>query len=223
MAELQWLPRGRRGSRQSTSGRDETRRHRSHHGPVHHIHKWLSDVLMSSQVLQATQHMLLSLYPVYRDTNSKVGNSANSCTFNLLEKFWAFADFSATPPALFEMGPKDRSPGHCARRVHCSKYHTVPVAADCFWVSAISRTRMYELEVQHFSTKPTRRPDQRPSKFSKAQPTDSRDCRTKMVLIVQQCASLWMQRLKHNLAGDWTEAATAVAAASVAGAVVVLE
>ena len=33
------------------------RRHRSLHGPVHHIHRWLSDALMSSQVLQATQHI----------------------------------------------------------------------------------------------------------------------------------------------------------------------
>ena len=31
------------------------RRHRSLYGPVHHMHRWLSDVLMSSQVLQATQ------------------------------------------------------------------------------------------------------------------------------------------------------------------------
>ena len=40
-----------------------------------------------------------------------------------------------------------RSPGQCARRAQGSKYHTVPVAADCFWVSAISRTGMYEHEV----------------------------------------------------------------------------
>ena len=32
-------------------------RHRSHHGPVHHIYRWSSDTLMSSQVRQATQHI----------------------------------------------------------------------------------------------------------------------------------------------------------------------
>ena len=32
--------------------------HRSHHGPVHHIYRWLSDTLMCSQVLQATQHIV---------------------------------------------------------------------------------------------------------------------------------------------------------------------
>ena len=45
-------------------------------------------------------------FPVYRDTNSQVVKSGNSFTFNLQEKFWAFVDISATPPALFEMGPK---------------------------------------------------------------------------------------------------------------------
>ena len=33
------------------------RRHRFHRGPVHHIHRWLHDVLLISQVLQATQHI----------------------------------------------------------------------------------------------------------------------------------------------------------------------
>ena len=43
----------------------------------------------------------------------------------------------------------------------------IPAAADCFWVSAISRTRMYEFEVYYSVTKPMI-PDQRLSKVIKA-------------------------------------------------------
>ena len=42
----------------------------------------------------------------------------------------------------------------------------IPAAADCFWASAISRTRMYEVEVYHSVTNPMS-PDQRLSKVIK--------------------------------------------------------
>ena len=64
-------------------------RHFSLRGPVHSIHEcWptYSWVPKCCRPLNA----LLSLYPVYRGTTSQVVKSANSLTFILQERFWAF-------------------------------------------------------------------------------------------------------------------------------------